>query len=576
MPIETAKYNQEELRGFGFRTIAVIVLGNYTFLLKQNQDALLAVEPIDSNSQRDYFTKEVDRLTAANQIQIPGVDPDQIDIVQINNKKGVEIRWAEKTSGPDEPTITLQIKDCLTFNERAANLSEQEIIDLFVPAKGRNRAATFFLIDTAEQEVIGIALRRASPKILLLPPSIEGSKFSTLGGFLTVLDSLYTRLIEHTTQIQSQVDNLVFEASLPTKKQIVFAAESNNKRQAEFHKKILQIQALLVALKADPRLGSQDPKVLDLLPILRQENKQGGGLFGGGRQNQAPKSIMIDNSIWETLLEKPGQGFIATSARPARPQVQATPPRPQPTPQPARVETRPAPTEVRPQKTEKEKALTLAREIEDGLQNSLKLFSSTYSSEIGLKQVQELNDAVQRISQASQRYTNERKRGKPPVTPIPTRIQPQNGIIKIGGAKDESTFEFLTGNNVVTDYRQKIEAAFDAWQNMVLPIFRNTSSRTERLLTSLVKNNELAGKFPNVKNTLIPQLIAYIRQTQQKEAYSGELAHVILVSQVMYILWARFQELKNCNDPVEIDNWANYCYNTMERAKQLTIEILKK
>lgn len=581
MPVEAIRYNSEQLKGFGFRTIAVIVLGNYTFLLKQNQDALLAVEPIDSNSQRDYFTREVDRLTPANQIQIPGVDPDQIDLAQINGKTEVGSRWAEKTSGPDEPTLTVQVKDCVTFNDRAVDLSEQEIFDLFVPSRGK-RTATFFLIDTAEQEVIGIALRRASPKLLLLPPSVEGSKFSPVGGLLLLLGSVYTRLIEHTTQTQSQVDNLVFEASLPTKKQIIFAAEANNKRQGELHRKILQIQGLMAALKADPKLGIQDPKILDILPILKQDNKAGGGISGlfGGRQGPTPKSMMIDNSIWESLLEKPGQGFITTAARPSRPTMQPTPSRPQPAPQ--RVEQRPAPQaapaprpEARPQ-TEKDKALLLAKEVEDGLQNAMRTFSSVSLNEIGLKQVQELNDLIQKISQASQRYTNQRRRGQPPQRPTPSNIQPQNGTVKIGGAKDETTFGFLTGNNPVTDYKQKIEAAFSAWQQMVLPVFKNTSSRTERLLTSLVRNNELANKFPDVKNTLIPQLIAYIRQTSQKEAYSGELAHVILISQVIYVLWARLQELKNSDNPTEIDNWANYCYNTMERAKQLTTEILKK
>ncbi len=564
------RYSPEKLSEFGFVPVGVIVLGDTTFLFKKDKETLFALEPVDPATQRDYFKKQTERLNQKNYINIPGVDAVQVSFAQLSSKSQITANWIETTSGADKPEIHIPVTDPIIFDERLIELNEDVLRDLFLPKDARTKAATFFTMETADLEIIGIAIRGSNPKLLFLPAAVEGSRLSTITGLNNFLDAIYLRLIERTTQTQKQVDGGIFEASLPTKGQLVFSSEATKKSLAAAHKRLYQIQGLLIALRGDDRLGTQDPGILAHAPFLRTEIKQ-SGIAALLNKSQAPEKVIVDGTIWSNLNHAPGAGLIATGPRTARPaQIRpisvVTANRPEQvvrTPEPAR------------QMTEKQKAMLLAKELDSGLNTALTMFKDYPVEALTLKQVQELGEKIEVISKNAEKYTSQRTRGKAPANPAPTRITFTNGSTNLAGIKDERLFAFMTGSQIVTDYKAKIDAGLATIQNTILPIMKSTSSRQERLL-SASRSSRVLAKVPSFSDKLLPELDIVSNSVGKKDLYTAECGYILLASQVCYILWARYQELKSVGTEVEIDNWANYCYTTTNRLRQLASELISK
>ncbi len=559
-------YSSQELKNkYGFDTIAVITLGEVPVLIRQNSEGLLAAEPIDPYFESVYFEKEKQTITPQNQHSVAGVDVDQVGFLQVELKVAVKASWAERTIGADEITLTLGVVDTLDFSKNSFELTEEELLDLFVPMGQKIRKAAFFRIDTTKQELIGIVVRRAKPYLLFLPPLSDGSQLSPISGLVKFLDDIYTRLIEHKTDLQNQVNALVFEAMLPTKELVVFTAGASKKKHAEVHRKIYQIQALLLALRADEKLGLQDPKLLTHAPFLKPTQQKAGFGGWGGKKETTPVTT-IDSHIWELLLEPVKAGFINT------------PPRSSKTQQPMKIATvipspnsRPVPTTSTPPAkvlSEKQKALTEVKELNELLSKALMHFNQMSLETIGLKQVLEFDDLVlKRIVESADRYMQKRRRGTPPTVATPSTLNPVTNVVRVGNLNDSFVFSFLTGTEAL-GYKEKIERAFEVWGRFVPVVFKNTSSRPERQLSQLRINPTFASRYPEIGTVLLPLF--------HQDVYVGELTHAILCIQIIYVLWYRLQELTKRGEAVEIDNFVTYCYGVIDRLHDISSDLLSK
>lgn len=570
MPNEIqTRYTKEKLDNFGFKPIAAIVVGDITMILERNQDDLFAFEPIDPDVQMGDYRERTKHLNPKNFITIPNVDPTKISYLQLDSKELIKANWIETTSGADKPEIEIPTKDAIFFDEKTIELSEDLIRDLFTPKSLKpNKLASFFTLETCDLEVVGIVIRGNNPKIILLPPAVEGSRSSTISGLNNFLEAIYGRLKEKTTQIQKQVDNAIFEASLPTKAQLVFSAKATKETLANVHRRIYQIQALLISLRSDDKLGTQDPNILKHAPFLKQEATGVGALF----QNRSAVTT-IDGSVWSSLVEIPGAGFITTDPKPRQKTVirqpAATPTSvSNPTPQPQT-------SEVSATVSEKQKAIDLARDIETALSGALIVFKDYTLDTLGTKQIQEFTAKVDQLAKSAEKFTSIRKRGKAPANPTPSSIKAGSAQINLAGLKDTAVFSFVTGDQTVTDYKQKTDAGLATIQNTLLTLMKATNGRQERLLSNVKKANHLL-KIQDVATKLVPELAKLATIAGKNDLFTAEASFIVLSTQILYTLLARYQELKSKGTEIEIDNWASYCYTVTDRLKSLSVEMITK
>ena len=561
-------YTPEQLEGFGFQTVGVVVLGDTTFLLKRNKDALFAMEPVNQNNNLSYFKKQTERLSTKNRVEIPEVDATQVEFLQIDPQAPLEVAWVETVSGADKPEISIPVKNAISFGEKKIELDDETLSDLFLPEKDlKAKQAVFFTMTAADQEVIGIAIRGEQPKLIMIPTALDTGRQSTIAGLSSFLEGVYLKLKDKTTDIQKLVDSQVFEASLPTNGKLVFAAESSKKSLVELHKLIYQIQALLISRSVDGKLGTQDEKILNFAPFMVKEEKQ-SGLAALLSQSKKPQNLVIDGTIWTKLNAPMEKGFIKTSPR--RPSVNYVQPavkRPVPA-----TSVKPVAQEAPRQLTEKQKAILLSKELDTDLYGTFNMFKDFGIDGLGLKQVQEMDVRLETLSKEAEKYTIERKRGRAPVTPAPSRVVCTAGTMNVGGVKDSEVFGFLTGDAPVTDIKQKIEAVFEIWQKVGKPIFDQTKSRQERLL-SQISQKRISNE---VSTQLMPVLQKISKEKGGADLYSGELTYLLLAHQVTYCLWSRLQELKKSGTEVEIDNHINYCYATIDRLKAISSEMTSR
>lgn len=562
------RYTKEKLVTFGFKPIAALVVGDITMILERNQDDLFAFEPIDPDTQMGDYRDRTKNLNPKNFITIPNVDPTKISYLQLDPKELIKANWIETTSGADKPELEIPTKDTIFFDERTIELSEDLIRDLFTPKSLKpQKLASFFTLETCDLEVVGIAIRGNNPKIILLPPAVEGSRSSTISGLNNFLEAVYGRLKEKTTTIQKQVDNAIFEASLPTKGQLVFSAKATKETLANVHRRIYQIQALLISLRSDDRLGTQDLNILKHAPFLKTEATGVGALF----QNRNGVTT-IDGSIWSNLVEIPGAGFITTDPKPRQKTIIR-----QPAATPATVNNpaRPQVSEVSATITEKQKAIDLSKDLEAELTSALVAFKDYTIDTLGVKQIQELTTKIEPITKSAERYATTRKRGKAPANPTPSNIKAGSAQINLAGLKDSAVFSFITGDQAVTDYKLKIDSGLNSIQNTLLPLMKATNGRQERLLSNVKKTNPLL-RIQDVSTKLIPELEKLAGSVGKNDLFTAEASFVILGTQILYTLLARYQELKSKGTEVEIDNWANYCYTVTDRLKTLSVELISK
>lgn len=570
MPNEIqVRYTREKLIDFGFKPIGALIVGDITLILERNQDDLFALEPIDPDIQMQEYRQRTEHLNPKNFATIPNVDPTKITYLQLDSKELIKANWIETTSGADKPELEIPTKDAIFFDEKTIELSEDLIRDLFTPKSLKpQKLASFFTLETCDLEVVGIAIRGNNPKIILLPPAVDASRSSTIAGLNNFLEAVYGRLKEKTTQIQKQVDNAIFEASLPTKGQLVFSAKATKETLANVHRRIYQIQALLIALRSDDKLGTQDPAILIHAPFLKQEVTGVGALF----QNRNGVTT-VDGSIWNSLVEIPGAGFITTDPKPRQKTVIR-----QPAATPTTVNNttaRPPASEVSPTITEKQKAVELAKDLESGLTTALVTFKDYAIDTLGTKQIQEFTAKIEPIAKSAERYTATRKRGKAPASPTPSSIKAGSAQINLAGIKDSTVFSFITGDQTITDYKLKIDSGLNSIQNTLLPLMKATNGRQERLLSNVKKSNPLL-RIQEVSTKLIPELDKLAASAGKNDLFTAEVSFVILGTQILYTLLARYQELKSKGTEVEIDNWASYCYTVTDRLKTLSVEMISK
>lgn len=576
----TAQGHREQLVRLGFETIGALTLGETDFLLRQKPTGELVLDVVDNSRDQQYFQKETSILPASSLAKILGVDALQVALLRMTPQPP-KIIWHERSTGPDEPTITYETIGALDFNPAKIDLSEGELTDLFIKPTDRKPAAAFFAMDTKKQQVIGIALRRQNPALIFLPPQGDGGQLSTTGGLVVMLNGLYERLSQRFTSLQSEVDDKIFKAMLSSGGQVVIATDNTQTgiRKRDLYKRIYQLQAVLLALKAEKSgKGIKDIELFAHAPFL-VENGGRKNLFGRGGMNL----VRVDQTIWTNLLEEVKAGLITTPvlARPsipqARPQERLTSPSPTPVSKRDQVVYQAPPAPRAPeapkrQLTEKQKAMLLARDVDYGLQEALAMFAQRQPAEIGLRDVVGLNTHLEDVISKAEAYTQERRRGKPPARPTPGIVHARPGTLMVAGIRDQDAYEYLTG--MVEDYKQKIESVFEAWEKSILPIYQLTNARSQRMLTALPKAPNLKDQAPEAVHAVTRGLIRILPDRNQLgDIAAAELSHILLSEQALYALAEYYRILKEHGESVEIDNWVAYTYNMMYRLRRLSIQI---
>lgn len=577
----------EQVQG-GMKTIAVINFRNSPHLIRQNGNGDLRIEYINTGLDKTYYDKEIANLQPNNHYQFPDADRRLVHLSIANRSLPLTIEWAERTSGVDEATIHIQAQETVNDQKIRINLQEQELMDLFIKPQNRPSSATFVTFDSAEQELIAVLVKRKEPILFFIPPVKETTKLSAISGLNDFIEQLYRELtLKQMTKLQRDVDEKVFKAMLENK--MKFEMDDSTPARAKLlatHKRLYQIQTLLLALQADGKgTGLSDPDLLKLAPFLQANGDKGKGLFTiFSAQPENKALVKVDNTIWTSLIEKPSKDLIQTKGVAVKPPPVAYKPLPPATrtdiktaQQPITPKVEPVKQVIDPDQQEKKKAVRLADNLSSQLQSLENMFQKRSLESIGLIDVNKLPPNLQPAIQAAREYTKQRRRGAPPNQPTICEVIAKPNSINFAGIQDSLAYEFMTGK--IPDYRAKIDAAFNIVETILKPLYFTDSSRTERKLSKLRANGIVRQADPKAADLVVSQLDTILSkqpQLRNVDINALDVSFLLLSTQVLYALEEQFHQLEQKGKSVEIDNWASYALSTLLRLEQLTNEALQR
>lgn len=574
--------NREGFSEQDFRTIGMVNFGKSHYLIGENPTAKIRFNFINPAREGLRFHKETKELPEESILTFNNLDSGTVTVAQIG-MTAPTIQWSEKTSGIEEPTVFVEGRNAMKFEKTSVKIFEKELHDLFIPEKDKDRKATFFTVDTTSHDLVGIALKRSSPVMMFLTPGSDGLHFTPQIGLQNFVNQMYEKLCDHLTTFQASVDQRVFDAMI-SDKDIEFTYDDSSAvkvRQKDIQKKIYQIQALLLAAKAEAKeTGMQDPNLLAHAPFLAKATQQTkeSGFFNRFKEEEEPTQpkVRIGNKIWENLVSGLSEDLLVdheAQARRAAQSVRLVTPTPvyqmptQPSPTVTIPETKTVPVVKDREQSPAKNATSEAYKLSTGINNATKLFKNLEIGEVNNTTVDLLGEHVGKTIQYAREYIRVRKPQTSEDDGASAKILVQPDKINVAGIKDHQAFEFLTGD-VEGSYKAKIDSVFSAWESYVKPLFA-TLDESGQNYSSFRVNGEFRSKNPNIFRKLFIDAEKIRKSFEGKDFNLANTAHILLAEQLFYSLHAQYEQIKNANNDSAVDQWATYSFSVLAKFNQL-------
>lgn len=288
---------------------AVLQIDSSYYLIQNTQDGYV-FQKIDPVVQRLQFMRATRNITDSGFFKVERSGPAPIE-AHIFSAAELSIQWSARLSHAPEPTVILTTESLSSSEKKIVKITEEELLDMFLPQSNQGRKASFFTIDTTASQVIGIALNREYPVLILLsstPTNVLSDSSEVLRVFLSKLYEEYRKKL---SALQKQIDDRLFDECGPDGILDIQTGVSlgvEHKKRADVLKHLFVLKTLLLA---SPEVNAQQslsfPNLLVHAPFLgREKTEVERGLlakiFAGNHDDAAQHAHVITFDEWNSIV----------------------------------------------------------------------------------------------------------------------------------------------------------------------------------------------------------------------------------------------------------------------------------
>ncbi len=573
------------------RTIGAIELGAYTLTILHRKEGGYLLRPIRSE-RRDFLHERVKDLAPSAMSSFEGLEPDLLEIVEVGLMPP-QTNWRSGSGVLEEPQVIISGKDAFEFTPEKVTFYDQEVIDLFTkPTGGKEfKAASLFSMNTADGDVMGIALRRNTPVIIMITPSVDGSNMNSKEGLNMLLGGISTGLASRMSTFKAEVLSALADAN--SEAYFQFPYDSNTLAGSLQNNLLLQvytIKTLLLAHNAENSgKGINDSTLLEHFPYLKTRNQgvKKGGISGLFAQATQTKKLRIEAELWTSLVQDASKGISLRNPNDRTPKPTKIKPLEQrgirviaprvmsdADVRAAKAATAAHVPEARAtvipvDNKSRLESVALAQRPLEQLSNSLGQFATTRSDRLSLADVSACLTRLDRIKAEFQTFVGKKKRGMPPTVKTKIDLSIKKANLKAFGFPGDKIFDFIqpvgaqTYDSVIDEATQKWiidskyeEVSFRSNKNARLASTLRTSPR----LAPLAEHLRAALNLPDIK-----MILGGIDLVQ--------VSYFLLAEKTLYTLMVTGEQLTQNGQEVEINNWASYSNAVVERLIKLGNDI---
>ncbi len=585
MPVETYKEKLDYNKAVG-----TIDLGSYVLLIYPRQQGGYFFRPFKSN-RTDIVDKTRD--LAPNTVSVfAGLDPDLLEMLEVGAVLAPQVSWRSSSGVLEEAQLTVSGTDAFEFKPAKAILYDNEITDMFTkPAGGKDfKAASLIFLNTSIGDIMGIAIHRNSPIVLLITPSIEGSRASSKEGLNNLLSGILGGLTSKITTFETQVLNALAEATANGYFQLPYDSTTlGGKLQNNLLMQVYTAKTFFLARKAEVSgKGMNEPELLEHFPYLKTIGKKSGiaGLLAAAG---GPKSLKIEPSLWDQLVEDGSRGISLKNPHDKTPRPRNIKPLQQrgikinvpqgimSADEVAALKHRQAPATpvkvepvISPETKLREESVNLAKPTLEKMAASLGSFTASRPEKLTQADLAATVDRLKKIIAELKKITAAKKKGRPPVTGTPIDLMTKKDALKMFGVlTSQKALDFLVPVNN-SDFASAIEKSTQRWTTD--SNFQDTKLRSDpkaRLAATLLSSSRLAPLAEHLKSALNLRDIRMINQAIDLV----NTTYYILVEKTIYLLLQAGEQLCQKGQETEINNWAHYSQAAIERLINLAEQI---
>ena len=573
------------------RTIGAIELGTYTLTILRRKEGGYLLRPIKS-SRRDFLHERVKDLAPSAMSSFEGLEPDLLEIVEVGLMPP-QTNWRSGRGVLEEPQVAISGKDAFEFTPEKVTFFDEEIIDMFTkPVGGKEfKAASLFSMNTADGDIMGIALRRNTPVLILITPSVDGSNMNSKEGLNMLLGGIATGLSSKMSTFKADILSALADAN--SEAYFQFPYDSNTLAGSLQNNLLLQIytiKTLFLAHNAENSgKGINDSVLLEHFPYLKTRSVGGkkGGIGGLFAQATQAKKLKIEAELWTSLVQDASKGISLRNPNDRTPKASKVKPLDQrglhliaprvmseADVRAAKAAATSQVSEVKPAITTvdlktRAESVSLAQKPLDQLKNSLGQLATTRSDRLSPQDMSACLSRLDRVKLEFQTFVSKKKRGMPPVIHTQIDLATKKSTLKCFGYPSDKIFDFFqvisTGkyDNVIDSETQKWLA--DSKYEEV----SQRSNRVARLASSLRTSARLAPLAEHFRKALnLPDINKLVGEIDLVQA-----SYFILAEKTMYSLMVAGEQLIQTGQEVEINNWAGYSHAVIERLIKLGNDI---
>lgn len=560
------------------KPVGTIDVGGYVLLIYPRNEGGFFFRPY--RKDRTDISDRTRDLPPNSISVFAGLDPDLLEMIEVGGVLAPQVNWRAGSGLLEEPQVAVTGKDAFGFTTAGATLFDNEITDLFTkPAGGRDfKAASFFYLNTTAGDIMGVAIRRNSPVVLLIAPAIEGSNMSSKEGLNGFLSGILSGLTSRLTVFESEVLSAIAEANAIDYFQMPFDGSTlGGKLQNNLLMQIYTAKTLFLTRKAEASgEGASNRELLEHFPYLKTLEKKKGGfaaLLAGAAQL---KKLKIEPSLWNELVEDASRGISLNNPHDKTPRprkvvslmqrgIKINAPQVMTADEIAalkRHSAAPAEPVISPEVKLREEASFLVQPSLSEMAASLGTLATTRAEKLSKQEFDIATSHLKRVAAELAKMISVKKKGRPPVKSTPVDFSANADVLKMYGVVNGPSVLNFAGSVDGLDYATAIEKSTQQW--LADSDFTNTQLRTNakaRLATTLLSSQRLAPLAEHLRIALKLRDIRMINQGIDL-VYAS---YLIVMEKTLYILSETGRQLCQNGQEVEINNWAHYSNAAIER-----------
>lgn len=573
------------------KTVGAIDLGTYTLLIYPRKEGGYLFRAAKSD-RHDFINAQTKDLSPDTTAYLTGLDPDLLEMVEVGGVLTPQVTWRSGSGVLEEPQIQFTTKDAFEFSSVNVTLFDQEVIDLFAKPKDSKefKSASIVSFNTSVGDIMGIAVRRNTPVIILVAPALEASRMSSKEGLNSLLNGILTGLTSRLTTFEVEVLNAIAAAKAADYFQMPYdGATLGGQLQNNLLMQVYTARTFFLAREAEVTgEGLNYKPLIEYFPYLRTLGKKGGlsGLLAGAATS---KGLKLTPDLWDELVEDASKSIALKNPNDKTPRPRTIRPLAQrgiKLNAPAQVMTpaeiaamkqkdaaaatapavpptvvRPAAPTVSPEVIARQETARLVKSSVDKLSASLGQLRTARPEKLTAADYDDSNARLKKVINELQGVIASKKRGRPLATPTQVNFQKNQDTLTVYGfANGERILNFVAP--AAGEYFNAVDKSIQKW--LTDSDYQNTALRTDpkaRTSLSLQTSPRLAPLAEDLR-------VAF--NFKDARMINGAIdlvyaSYLILVEKVLYLLKEAGEQLCQNGQEVEIVNWAYYAQATLSK-----------